>query len=143
MMKVAIIYGTNREKACVKVVDWLKKGFEEEGHEVTVGKPSKFDVLDYDLIVLGSSVYGGKVQEDVIQFVTMNKDVLAGKRLATFIVCKETKTPETHMEQILCLLTEDPVQQMFIEGYMFREKNFGRQEQKAKDWVKAVIGSVS
>ena len=142
-MKVAIIYGTNREKATVKVVDWLRQGFEDDGHEVSVGKPSKFDALDYDLIVLGSSVYGGKVQDDVIQFVMMNKDVLNEKSLATFIVCKETKTPEINMEQILCLLTEDPVQQMFIEGYMFRENNFNRQEQKAKDWVKATLSKLS
>ena len=142
-MKVAIIYGTNREKATVKVVDWLRQGFEDDGHEVSVGKPSKFDALDYDLIVLGSSVYGGKVQDDVIQFVMMNKDVLNEKSLATFIVCKESKTPEINMEQILCFLTEDPVQQMFIEGYMFREKNFNRQEQKAKDWVKATLSKLS
>ena len=142
-MKVAIIYGTNREKATIKVVDWLRKGFEEEGHEVTVGKPSKFEALEYDLIIGGARASGQEVQADVLQFVMMNKDVLDEKSLATFIVCKETKTPETHMDQILCLLTEDPVQQMFIEGYMFREKNFDRQEQKAKEWVKATLSKLS
>ena len=142
-MKVAIIYGTNREKATIRVVDWLRQGYEHNGHEVTVGKPSNFNSLDFDLIVIGSSVYKGEVVNDIIQFVMMNKEVLDGKSLATFIVCKETKTPETHMEQILCLLTEDPVQQMFIEGYMFREKNFDRQETKAKEWVKATLSKLS
>ena len=142
-MKVAIIYGTNREKATIRVVDWLSQGFGNEGHEVSRGKPAEFDSLDYDIIIVGSSVYKGEVVEEITEFVKRNSDTLSGKKLATFVVCKETKTPESHMEKILCLLKETPINQMFIEGYMFREKNFGSQEGKAKEWVKETLSKLS
>ena len=141
-MKIAIIYGTKRKKAMVQVVEWLKAACKSEGHDVTVGKPAEFGSLEFDLFVIGSSVYGGEVVEEIVEFVKKNNDTLSGRNIATFIVCKETKTPETNMEKILCFLEEKPINQMFIEGYMFREKDFGRQENKAKEWIKEILSTL-
>ncbi|MFW9807896.1 MAG: flavodoxin domain-containing protein [Candidatus Thorarchaeota archaeon] len=142
-MKVAIIYGTNRKKAMVKVVKWLEETVKEDGHEVSVGKPSEFDSIDYDLIIIGSSVYIDTVVEEITKFVEKYSETLRGKKVATFLVCKETTKQEENLEQILCLLVEMPINKMFIEGYMFREGDFDRQENKAKEWAKEVLISVS
>ncbi len=142
-MKVAVVYGTNREKAMVKVIKWLQAGFESEGHEVTVGRPHELDSLNYDLFVIGSSIYAGNAVEGILEYVEQNNEGLNEKNVATFLVCKETKCPEDQMVQILERLKKTPLTQMFIEGYMFREKDFKRQESKALDWTKEILGKVA
>jgi menaquinone-dependent protoporphyrinogen IX oxidase len=142
-MKVAIVYGTNREKAMVKVVKWLEAGFTSEGHEVKVGRPNEFDSFDYDVFVIGSSIYAGNAVEGVLDYVGTNSDKLSEKNVATFLVCKETKCPEDQIVQIHERLKKEPLTQMFIEGYMFREKNFKRQESKALEWTKEILGKVA
>jgi hypothetical protein len=47
------------------------------------------------------------------------------------------------MEKIMCLINESTIERMFVEGYMFREKDFGRQEGKTKGWMKELLTSVS
>ncbi|MGD9395551.1 MAG: flavodoxin domain-containing protein [Candidatus Thorarchaeota archaeon] len=141
-MRVALVYGTNRKKATVKVVKWLEETVKAEGHEITVGKPSEFDSLDFDLIIIGSSVYADNVVGEIKDFVKEKSNILSGKKVATFIVCKETKNREPHMDQILCELAEDPINQMFVEGYMVFEKDFGRQESIIKDWIKEVLSTL-
>jgi menaquinone-dependent protoporphyrinogen IX oxidase len=139
-MRVALVYGTNRKKATFQVVKRLEDTVKTEGHEVTVGKPSEFESLDYDLIVIGSSVYAGNVVQAIKDFVKEISSTLSEKKVATFIVCKELQNREPHMDQILCELSEDPINQMFVEGYMISEKDFGRQESMVKGWAKEILG---
>ena len=141
-MKVAVVYGTNREKAMVKVVEWLRRGFESEGIDTTVGRPSDFDSLDYDLIVIGSSIYGRKAVDEILEFLQNKHEELSKTKIATYLVCKTTDWPEVLMVQILERLSTKPMSQMFIEGYMFREKNFGRQESKALEWTTKIVQKI-
>ena len=126
----------------VKVVEWLRIGFESEGIDTSVGKPPEFDSLGYDLIVIGSSIYGGKAVDEILEFVQVRNEELCTKKIATYLVCKTTNCPEVLMEQILDRLNTKPVSQMFIEGYMFREKNFRSQEGKTQNWIKEIIQKI-
>ena len=93
--------------------------------------------------MIGSTIYAGNDVEGLLENVESSSEKLSDKNVATFLVCKETKCPEDQIVQIHERLKKEPLTQMFIEGYMFREKNFSRQEQKAKDWVKATLSKLS
>ena len=78
-----------RKKVMVIVVKWLEETMKAENHEITIRKPSEFDSLDYDLIVIDSSVYADNIVGVIKDFVKDGSDLLSGKKVATFIVCKD------------------------------------------------------
>ncbi len=45
------------------------------------------DASTYDSIIIGGSIYQGKIQKSVSEFCEMNLDVLTKKRLGLFICC--------------------------------------------------------
>jgi menaquinone-dependent protoporphyrinogen IX oxidase len=142
-LKIGIIYSTKREKATVSVIEWLFNAFEEEGVEAEAGRPDEMNPGSYDGLVIGSAVYAGKVQADILEFVTDNKSLLSNKPFATFIVCKETEEPECHMSQILQLISDEPLTQQFFEGYMIWRRNFDEQEIQAKEWASEIVNVFS
>ncbi len=143
MTRVCIVYSTKRKKATVQVVEWLKAAFESNGLEAEVGKPEEINTQDCDLFVLGTSVYAGAVQEPILAFVNQNQDLLREKPVATFVVCKEVKTPECHMNLVVEKLPKEPMTWTNFEGYVMRKGGFRKQQSKADIWVKEIIGLLS
>lgn len=47
----------------------------------------KTNVNNYDLVVIGSGIYGGQIHESIKPFVSRNKSILLNKRVAVFAVC--------------------------------------------------------
>lgn len=45
------------------------------------------DLSLYDRVIIGGSIYMGKIQKEVREFCTKNLDVLKGKRIGLFICC--------------------------------------------------------
>jgi menaquinone-dependent protoporphyrinogen IX oxidase len=142
-LKLGIIYGTKRKKATVEVIEWLMEACKKSGIEVEVGKPEEVSDLDHDAFVVGSSIYAGQAQSDLLEFVEQNRETLTSKPVATFVVCKEVECPEDNMAQILERLGSEPISQLFVEGYMIRRGNFDRQRVKVEDWVKDLISKLS
>jgi len=143
MTRVGIVYSSKRRKATVQVVEWLKAAFESNGLEVEVGKPEEINTLNCDLLILGTSVYAGAVQEPILEFVDQNQDLLREKPVATFVVCKEVKTPECHMNLVIEKLPKEPITWTNFKGYVMRKADFEKQQGKADNWVKEIIGRLS
>ncbi len=93
----------------------------------------------HDGVVIGSAVYGGKVQDDVLQFVSENQSALSQRPLATFVVCKEINEPDCHLEQTLDVLPAEPVKVDFFEGYILFRRDFDEQEAVAKKWTNEIL----
>ena len=102
--KVILIYGSttgNTETLAKGVVSGLKRG----GTEVTVKDVTEADVnklLDYDVIVLGSSTWGdGELQDDFVDFYDkMDKVSLTGKKAAVFGPGDKESYPDTYCEAV-------------------------------------------
>ncbi|MFO7837628.1 MAG: flavodoxin domain-containing protein [Candidatus Thorarchaeota archaeon] len=62
------------------------------------GRPSKMIPKSHDRVVFDSAVYGGKVQDDILQFVSEKQSALSQSPLATFFVCKEANKPDCYLE---------------------------------------------
>jgi len=102
--KVILIYGSttgNTETLAEGVVSGLKRG----GTEVTVKDVTEAEVdklLDYDVIVLGSSTWGdGELQDDFVDFYNkMDKVLLTGKKAAVFGPGDKESYPDTYCEAV-------------------------------------------
>lgn len=138
-MKIGLVYQTKREKAMVQIVSWLEQALLEAPFSLVVGKPEVVKNQTFDAYILGSSVYAGAIQKELLDYINKMSDSITGKPVATFIVCKEIKQPEDHMKQILDVLPEEPFAQSFFEGYMFRKGKFDKQETRASEFAKVII----
>jgi len=95
-MKIAILYGTKYGSA-EKVSELISKSIEEnykdkESIDVElINLKEKKDInLDFDVLIIGSSVYMGRIRKEVRKFLKKNKNALIEKNLALFICgCNE------------------------------------------------------
>jgi menaquinone-dependent protoporphyrinogen oxidase len=99
-MKIAILYGT-KYGATEKVAKLISKSIEKHSKD-NQDSNEPIDVnfinlkeadevnLDYDVLIIGSSVYMGRIRKEVRKFIKKNKNTLIEKDLALFICgCSE------------------------------------------------------
>lgn len=64
-----------------------------EVHLINLKKEAAPDVNPYDQVIIGGSIYAGKINRKVIKFCRDNMDALQKKMVALFICCME-KSPK-------------------------------------------------
>ena len=74
-----------------KVAKWIGEGI---SGTTKFCKVNDAESLDYDLIVIGSPIYGQKPMKSIDAFLEKNWNVLAKKNVALFIVCGDHPYPE-------------------------------------------------
>jgi menaquinone-dependent protoporphyrinogen oxidase len=85
-MNTLIIYGSKHgttEKCAAMLAEKLK-GNVDLHHIKTAGVP---DLTKYDRIVIGGSIYAGKIQKEITGFCTQNLQILKDKKIGLFICC--------------------------------------------------------
>ncbi|MBP7174659.1 MAG: hypothetical protein KBA53_00380 [Thermoclostridium sp.] len=84
-MKVLIAYGSKygcTEKAALKL-----KGLIKNSTAVNLSKGEKANVHEFDCVLLGGSIYAGKIQKEVMDFANGNLEALLTKRMGLFLCC--------------------------------------------------------
>ncbi len=89
-MKTLILYGTH--KGCTRRCAALVQEQIGNADVQDVAKSRIADLDDHDTIVLGSSVWAGRIHPKVRRFVEKNLKVLLGKRVGLFICSGDEKT---------------------------------------------------
>lgn len=84
-MKIAIIYAT--KYGCTKKCVEILKSYLQSDVKVFSAKNSKIDVSQYDTILIGGSVYMGKIQKEITRFCKHNLKQLLKKRVGLFVCC--------------------------------------------------------
>jgi len=99
MVNSIIIFDT-QYGSTQKVADWIGEGI---NGTTKFCKVNDVESLDYDLIVIGSPIYGQKPLKSIDTFLEKNRNVLAKKKVALFIVCGDHPYPEytSHVTQFL------------------------------------------
>lgn len=83
-MKTAIIYSTKYGTAGT-VAEMIREGLKGDAAIFNIKDTKKFNVDEYDQIVLGGSVYIGKTQKELTAFSEANLDKLLKKKVALYL----------------------------------------------------------
>lgn len=84
-MKTLIVYAT--KYGCTKKCAEILETFLDGDVEIIQAKNKAINLNDYDNVVIGGSVYMGKMQSDITTFCKGYKSQLLKKRLALFACC--------------------------------------------------------
>ena len=85
-MNTLVVYASKHGSAedCAKTVAGKLKGKVEL---VNLKEKIVKDVFVYDEVIIGGSIYAGRIQMEVTEFCSKNLDVLKSKNLGLFICC--------------------------------------------------------
>ena len=85
-MKTIVIYGSNYgyAKDCAKELSKQLKG---EVLLVNVSTDSIPSIEEFDNVVIGGSIYMGKVSKIIKEYITSNVELLKNKRVGLFLCC--------------------------------------------------------
>lgn len=117
-MKIGVFYaskyGTTKE-----AVEIMKNALEEKSLEVEIYNIEKNNLdsskLDsFDLILIGGSIYMGRLQKTIINFCEKNKEQILEKKFGLFLCCGSEKDFE---EQLSSNLPDELINQALIKGY--------------------------
>lgn len=97
-MKTLIIYAT--KYGCTeKCANILAKELGNDVKLVNIKFESNVDVTDYDTVIIGGSVYIGKIQKEISEFCKNNINKLKEKNIGLFICAMQEKMIETEINQ--------------------------------------------
>ncbi len=85
-MKTIILYNT-KYGSVEKCVQMLQENLMGEVQICNVNKETKIQLEDYDLVILGGSIYVGHIQKVMKSFMLNHLSILKTKRLGLFICC--------------------------------------------------------
>lgn len=96
MAQLLIVYGTS-EGQTEKVALRLRDRLDLRGHLTDIyradGVPEDLDPLDYDGVLVGGSIHGGRYQKPLRAWVRMHQPSLAARPSALFTVCMRAASP--------------------------------------------------
>lgn len=123
-MKVLIAYGSKygcTEKAALKLKSLIKNST-----TVNLSKGEKANINEYDCVLLGGSIYMGKIQKQVSDFANGNIDTLQTKKIGLFLCCAGK---DQFDQQLKASFPEKLIQKAKTPGYFgyiydFSKMNF-------------------
>jgi len=111
-MKTLIVYGT-KHGTTKKIVDILKAKIQGDVQLHDAKKRFEGDLNDYDVIIIGSSVYVGKINKELKNFVESNTKEIIEKKIGVFLVSGDTKEIESYYQNF----PEEILKKAATKGY--------------------------
>lgn len=87
-MSTLIIYAT-KHQATLKYAETIKDQIKDEVELILAKKSKNINLNQYDTVIIGSSVYVGKILGSAKKFIKNNLDMLLTKKVGLFICCME------------------------------------------------------
>ena len=124
-MKTLIIYGSNHGCA-KKCAELLKENLKGEVDIVDIRKDITLDLNNYDKVVIGGSIYMGKIQKEIEEVCESYCDNLKEKKLGLFICCMNEENVEKQIKDNFPekLILSAKVQGYFGGAFNFKDMNF-------------------
>lgn len=136
-MKILIAYAT-KHGATEDSAKLLAKNLNGEVDLVNLKKNRNIDLSKYDKVIIGSSVYVGKVRKEAIKFCDEHLDKLSDKKIILFTCCmREGKEAE---EQVKASFPQQLINNAIIIENLGGEFNFEKMNFMEKMIVKKVAG---
>lgn len=119
--RVVIIYGS-RYGSTAQTAKWIAEGMEGIPKVISAKEASAADLSYYDLIILGSGIYGGQLQEDMQVFLAEKKQEVKLKIMALFVVCGATgPQAQRYLDMFAAELEITPIYMRAFEGWLKKE----------------------
>ncbi len=97
-MKTLIAYSTTlgcTEQCASK----LKDGLVDDVEMVRISRRRKFNLEEYEVIIVGGSIHEGMIQRSVHNFCEANLDILLKKQVGLFVCCMDPDADEQKLIQ--------------------------------------------
>lgn len=125
-MKTAFLYATKygSVEQCGKIIAEQLNGV-MDFYNLKTNK--QVDLAQYDRVILGGSIYMGRIQKEVTEFSLNNLNILKDKKLGLFICClKEGEEAETELKNAYpeTLLEQAAAKEYFGGQAIFNKMNF-------------------
>lgn len=124
-MKTIIIYATKYGSAekCSKL---LKDKLSGEVVAINIKKDTIPNLSSFDNIIIGGSIYMGKIQKEITKFCTENLDVLKDKKIGLFVCGMQKNNIETEIDASFpkALLTHSSAKKCFGGEFIMKNMNF-------------------
>ena len=120
MSKTLIAYSTTlgcTEQCASKLKDDLGEGVEM----VRISRRRRFNLEEYDTIIVGGSIHEGMIQRSVYKFCESNLDELLNKAVGLFVCCMDADANE--QELIQRTFPESLVKHALASGFFGGELN--------------------
>jgi len=85
-MKTLIVYGS-KHGATEKCSNALKNKLNGEVIIINIKKDVVPDINSFDSIVIGGSIYAGRIQKQITEFCLKNASILKDKKIGIFVCC--------------------------------------------------------
>lgn len=124
-MKTLIIYASKHGTA-EKCSQLLKSKLQGEVTIVNIKKENVPDINSFQNIIIGGSIYIGKIQKSLSEFCVKNLDELKRKNIGLFICCMNTKDAEMQLDNAFPkeLLSIASTKECFGGEFNLKEMNF-------------------
>jgi len=125
-MKTLVVYGSKHgvTEKCSKV---LKNKLSGEVVIVNIKKDTIPDMNSFDNIVIGGSIYAGRIQKEIREFCFKNANLLKNKKIGIFVCCMSEgekaikQLNESLPTELMSLAT---AKEHFGGGFTFSKMNF-------------------
>lgn len=125
-MSILIAYATNHGCA-EKCAEILNGKLSEKADLCNLKKGNAPDLSKYDKVIIGGSIYAGKIQKAVKEYCANNLNELKGKKLGFFICCMSVEEPakaQLNSSFPSELLSIAAAKEVFGGGFTFSDMNF-------------------
>jgi len=125
-MKTLIVYGSKHgcTEKCSKVLEGKING---EVVVVDIKKDIMPDINSFDNIVIGGSIYAGRIQKNITEFCLKNIKLLENKKIGIFVCCM-SEGEKAILQLDSCfpneLISMAIVKEHFGGGFVFSKMNF-------------------
>jgi len=145
---VCIVFDSKRG-ATRQIVQWMVEALEEiEGIEVVARGPRATELLDHDLLVIGSPIYFERPMKSMSEFVAAHASLMHSQHVAVFILgwakCVYQRA-EKHIEKSYFGPLVKGFSDNLLSKHMFRgwiRKKDPAQENESKEWILRVARMV-
>ncbi|MBD5638643.1 flavodoxin domain-containing protein [Clostridium botulinum] len=124
-MKTLIVYGT-KHGTTEKCSKFLKDKLSGEVVIINIKRGNMPDIIVFNNIIIGGSIYMGQIQKEVKNFCIENINVLKEKRVGIFICGFNEKDVEPQLNNAFPkeLLTNAVAKECFGGEFIFKNMNF-------------------
>lgn len=138
-MNVLLVYGS-KYGSTKKCSELLKDQLNGNVELVDIKSGETLDLKRYEMVIIGSAVYMGKIQKEVSEFCKNYIEELKNKKIAVFLCCMNEKDIEKQInENFPKVLLDNSI----VTGYFGGEFNFTKMNFIEKNIIKMVAKTLN